>query len=97
MYETIQEESTILSSPPSYEIPTPPSRGTQPVSAASSRESILLIRSETGELYESYWDEEKGMMSTRSYFTLREEAHETVTESKRTWQDTAFSIDSLQG
>ncbi|KAI0084592.1 hypothetical protein BDY19DRAFT_519961 [Irpex rosettiformis] len=96
VYETIQEESVILSSPQSFEIPTPPSVQSKVPSAASSRESVIIVDPESGESYEEYWDEASGLMTMRRYCALREEAQETVTESKRVWHDTPFSVVALQ-
>jgi serine/arginine repetitive matrix protein 2 len=42
------------------------------------------------------WDDENGIIQLRRYYTLREEAEDTVTHSKRVWLDTPFSIYALQ-
>jgi len=44
----------------------------------------------------SLWDDERGITALRRYYALRDEAENTVTESKRTWLDTPFSIFALQ-
>lgn len=42
------------------------------------------------------WDDDRGIIALRRYYELRDEAEYTVTESKRTWADTAFSVYALQ-
>ncbi|KZP22138.1 hypothetical protein FIBSPDRAFT_953223 [Athelia psychrophila] len=42
------------------------------------------------------WDDDSGMLAMRQYYALREEAQETVTDSKQVWADTAFSMYALQ-
>ncbi|KAI0339201.1 hypothetical protein BDW22DRAFT_606971 [Trametopsis cervina] len=98
VYETIQEESVVLSSSPSLslESASPPSTVlVKPASAEIPQDSIFIVDADSAE-YEEHWDEESGVMSMRRYFALKEEAHETVTESKRVWEDTAFSLFAVQ-
>ncbi|KAJ7712611.1 hypothetical protein DFH07DRAFT_1019380 [Mycena maculata] len=40
--------------------------------------------------------EPAGMFALRRYYGLRQEAEDTVSESKRTWSDTPFSVYALQ-
>lgn len=99
IYETIEEESTILSSPQTFEIPTPPStKGKVQVQPKASppREPVIVVDPASGEAYQECWDAETGLVTMRRYSALREEAQETVIESKRVWHDTAFSVSSLQ-
>ena len=42
------------------------------------------------------WDDESGITVLRKYYTLREEAQDTVVHSKRVWLDTPFSIYATQ-
>lgn len=42
------------------------------------------------------WDEERGILAMRRYYELRSEAEYTVTESRRVWVDTPFSVYALQ-
>jgi hypothetical protein len=43
------------------------------------------------------WDDERGILALRKYYALRHEAEDAVTESKRLWSDTPFSVYALQG
>jgi len=42
------------------------------------------------------WDDESGITALRKYYALRDEAQDAVTESKRVWSDTPFSIFAVQ-
>jgi hypothetical protein len=42
------------------------------------------------------WDDEQRIVALRRCYALREEAQDTVTESKRQWSDTPFSVFALQ-
>ena len=42
------------------------------------------------------WDNEHGIVAMRKYCALRDEAHETVEESRKIWVDTPFSIFAMQ-
>jgi len=42
------------------------------------------------------WDDERGISALRKYYTLRDEVQDAVTESKRTWVDTPFSLFAVQ-
>ncbi|KAF7339245.1 hypothetical protein MVEN_02002300 [Mycena venus] len=42
------------------------------------------------------FDDERGIMALRRYYELRNEAEDTVTESRRIWSDTPFSLYALQ-
>lgn len=44
----------------------------------------------------SMWDDESGITALRKYYTLREEAQDTVVDSKRVWLDTPFSLYAIQ-
>ncbi|PPQ74616.1 hypothetical protein CVT24_004162 [Panaeolus cyanescens] len=45
---------------------------------------------------ESIWDDERGIVTLRKFYALKDEAKETVTESKRVWVDTPFSLYAIQ-
>ncbi|KAF9482957.1 hypothetical protein BDN70DRAFT_892146 [Pholiota conissans] len=45
---------------------------------------------------ESIWDDERGIIALRKYYALRDEAQTTVTESRRMWSDTPFSLFAIQ-
>ena len=44
----------------------------------------------------SMWDDESGITWMRKYHALKEEAQDTVVDSKRVWEDTPFSLYALQ-
>jgi hypothetical protein len=44
----------------------------------------------------SVWDDERGIVALRKYYALKDEAQDTVTESKRQWLDTPFSVFAVQ-
>ena len=43
----------------------------------------------------TYWDE-RGIAALRRYYTLKDEADITISESKHVWLDTPYSIHSVQ-
>ncbi|CDO70210.1 hypothetical protein BN946_scf184942.g10 [Trametes cinnabarina] len=93
VYETIQEEASVLSSSPSPKQPTPQSVA-KAFASPLANDSVYIVGD--GESAYSDWDEERGIMTLRHYYALRDEAHETVEESKRVWVDTPFSIFAVQ-
>ena len=42
------------------------------------------------------WDDEETGPALRKFYALENEAQETLVESKRQWEDTAFSLFALQ-
>jgi serine/arginine repetitive matrix protein 2 len=44
----------------------------------------------------SMWDDERGIVALRRFFDLRDEAETALTESRRMWLDTPFSLYALQ-
>ncbi|CAL1710495.1 unnamed protein product [Somion occarium] len=100
VYETIQEESFVLSSSPSpakSSIPSVPASLTKAI-ASPVRDSVYIVDSDTQSLvsFSEDWDDERGIVGLRRYYALKSEAHETVVESKRVWLDTPFSIFAVQ-
>ena len=91
VYETIEEESYI----PSPVRQTESSNITSETSSVVIADSIYVVDAETASMT-SDWDDEHGIVSMRNYYALQDEAHETVEESKRTWEDTPFSLFALQ-
>ncbi|EMD32355.1 hypothetical protein CERSUDRAFT_108803 [Gelatoporia subvermispora B] len=94
VYETIQEEASILLTSPSP---------AQTATAASDVDSSLSVQHDSVLVVDadidsglSDWDDEHGIVTLRKYYALRDEADETVQESKRAWQDTSFSIYAVQ-
>lgn len=99
MYETIEEEMSYASSPstsPHAEHHSAPD-DTSIIHDSTHRSSVFVVDADTGNLDSpSMWDDENGIIQLRRYYTLREEAEDTVTHSKRVWLDTPFSIYALQ-
>lgn len=93
VYETIQEErpspgaqsKNSKTSSPTIQLPV--------LIADPSRSSIGSINSIHGS---SLWEDEQGVMALRRYYALRDEAQDTVTESRKVWLDTPFSVFSVQ-
>jgi len=86
VYETIQEEGTIGSSDPpeapEIEIPV------------AVYNSVHIADDYDGT--DTEWDDERGIIAMRKYGALKDEADDTVTESKRVWLDTPFSLFAVQ-
>ncbi|KAK0199510.1 hypothetical protein DFS33DRAFT_1388474 [Desarmillaria ectypa] len=87
VYETIQEEASPMSSP-----------GTRKSSSPTAIESVFVVDEDTASIHSgtATWDDERGIVALRRYYELREEAESAVTESKRVWIDTPFSLFALQ-
>ncbi|KAI0328317.1 hypothetical protein GY45DRAFT_1011312 [Cubamyces sp. BRFM 1775] len=94
VYETIQEEASVLSSSPSSKHPTPQSIAKQ-VASPLVNNSVYIVDGDSESIY-SGWNEENGIMTLRHYFAFRDEAHETVTESRHIRVDTPFSVFAVQ-
>ena len=88
VYETIQEEG--LSSSDSGEA----SEIEIPVAVYNSVHSVHIADDSDGMDIE--WDDERGIVAMRKYGVLKNEADDTVTESKRIWLDTPFSLFAVQ-
>lgn len=92
VYETIEEEmmSSHHGSPANSILKDSP----------TTRQAVYIVDSDTASINsrpdESTWDDEKGIVALRKYYALRDEAKDTVTESKRTWIDTPFSLYAIQ-
>ncbi|KAK0448447.1 uncharacterized protein EV420DRAFT_843673 [Desarmillaria tabescens] len=87
IYETIQEEASPMSSP-----------GTHKSSSPTAIQSVFVVDEDTASIHSATttWDDERGIVALRRYYELREEVESTVTESKRVWIDTPFSLFALQ-
>ncbi|KAI0323710.1 hypothetical protein GY45DRAFT_1376123 [Cubamyces sp. BRFM 1775] len=94
VYETIEEEASVLSSSPSPKHPTPQSVAKQ-VASPLVNNSVYTVDGDSESIY-SGWNEENGIMTLRHYYALCDEAYETVTESRRIWVDTPFSVFAVQ-
>ncbi|KAF5312056.1 hypothetical protein D9619_003769 [Psilocybe cf. subviscida] len=92
VYETIEEEmmSSHHGSPANSILKDSP----------TTRQAVYIVDSDTASINsrpdESVWDDERGIVALRRYYALRDEAKDTVTESKRTWSDTPFSLYAIQ-
>lgn len=101
VYETIEEESYVFSSSPSParpSLPSVPASLTKAIASPQVRDSVYIVDSDTQSLvsFSEDWDDERGIVGLRRYYALRDEADHTVTESKRVWQDTPFSVFAVQ-
>ncbi|KAG0697268.1 hypothetical protein DFH29DRAFT_160061 [Suillus ampliporus] len=102
IYETIEEEfTTSLSSTSSPQsLPGSVTKAIQPPDSATKtigRAPVFVADPETASVDSvSLWDDERGIMALRKYYALRDEVQDTVTESKRVWRDTPFSVFAVQ-
>ncbi|KAK0232546.1 hypothetical protein IW262DRAFT_1725 [Armillaria fumosa] len=87
VYETIQEEASPMSSP-----------DTQKNSGPAAIQPVFVVDEDTASIHSptATWDDERGILALRRYYELRDEAESAVTESKRVWIDTPFSLYALQ-
>ena len=93
VYETIEEEMSIASSPARSLL--------SKKGSTTACQPIFIVDPEMTSMNNltpsaSIWDDEQGIVALRRYYALREEAQDTVTESKRQWLDTPFSVFALQ-
>jgi serine/arginine repetitive matrix protein 2 len=94
VYETIEEEQSVNLGPPAMldtilASPMPP-----PNVSDIINDSVRIVDSDSPRS-SGEWDPNHGI-SMRKYFALKNEACETVEESKRVWQDTPFSVFAVQ-
>ncbi|EIN05384.1 hypothetical protein PUNSTDRAFT_127845 [Punctularia strigosozonata HHB-11173 SS5] len=90
VYETIPEEANTPSAPrlatvPSSEAPSP--------AISRLEDSVIIVDSSFRDSAEF---DEQDYTVLRRYYALRNEAHETLEESKRVWSDTPFSVFAVQ-
>ncbi|KAG7440055.1 uncharacterized protein BT62DRAFT_938390 [Guyanagaster necrorhizus] len=87
VYETIQEEATPMSSPDK-----------QKASSHAAIQPVFVVDEDTASIHSATAtrDDERGIVALRRYYELRDEAESAVTESKRVWVDTPFSLFALQ-
>jgi hypothetical protein len=90
VYETIEEELSVLSGSPTTTCPAPDKNNCPPAT-----DEVFIVDHDTASVH-SIWDDERGIVALRKYYALRTEAENTVTDSKRTWLDTPFSVFALQ-
>ncbi|KAI6137090.1 hypothetical protein F5141DRAFT_1230782 [Pisolithus sp. B1] len=103
VYETIEEEMTTSLSPFSSPDRSAPGSATKTVQLPESvtktmgPSRVFVVDPETSSVDSiSPWDDEKGITALRKYYALRDEAQDAVTESKRIWVDTPFSVFAVQ-
>jgi hypothetical protein len=96
IYETIEEEMTSSSN-----LPTSPHSSLDDKTSVNDlthgRSSVFVVDPDSA--YpdsRSTWDDENGITELRRYYALREEAEDTLTDSKRVWLDTPFSLYAIQ-
>ena len=88
VYETIQEEGVGPSDPgEAAEIEIP-------AAVYNSVHSVHIVCESDGK--DTEWDDERGIAAIRRYGALKDEADDTVVESKRIWLDTPFSLFAVQ-
>ncbi|KAJ7342323.1 hypothetical protein DFH08DRAFT_1011785 [Mycena albidolilacea] len=79
---------------------TPSTIGSRKSSSPTACQGIFIVDPDSGSVHLSAdgvdWDDERGIVALRKYYALRHEAEDTVTESKRLWSDTPFSVYALQ-
>lgn len=98
-YETIQEEVGNGSAPSS---PAPPVKVR--INDTDFNAEDLKKSQVASEAYSSpepqveivSWDDHENGVVLRRWFAFRNEAHETLEESKRVWEDTPFSVFAVQ-
>jgi serine/arginine repetitive matrix protein 2 len=67
------------------------------MSSMTTCQPIFIVDPETASInsllpVSLIWDNEWGIMALRKYYALRDNAQDMVTESKRQWLDTLFSV-----
>ncbi len=94
VYETIEEEASVLASSPSPQRSMPQSLAKQAANSVVNN-SVYVVESDADSIY-SECNDEHGITSLRRYYALQSEAQVTVDESKRLWMDTPFSVFAVQ-
>ena len=88
VYETIEEEAVS------------PVKSISSKDDATSRQPIFVVDADTASIHskleESVYNDEQGIVALRKFYALRDEAENTVSESKRIWLDTPFSLFAVQ-
>ena len=87
VYEAIEEEAS-------------PAKSLSSKDDATSRQPVFVVDADTASIHskleESVYNDEQGIIVLRKFYALRDEAENTVSESKRVWLDTPFSIFAVQ-
>lgn len=90
VYETIEEEMSVNNTPGPSKTVSPDKTALSPV-----RDDVMIVDADDTRSVRS-WNEDKDMVELKKYYALKNEAHDTVEESRRTWMDTPFSIYAVQ-
>lgn len=88
VYETIEEEMSVNNTPGPSKTVSPDNTVLSPV-----RDDVMIVDADDTR---SSWTEDKDMVELKKYYALKNEAHDMVEESRRTWMDTPFSIYAVQ-
>ncbi|KAJ4485212.1 hypothetical protein J3R30DRAFT_3696531 [Lentinula aciculospora] len=92
VYETIEEE---MYSP--GDTPLSQSTTSRKSSPTAIQPVFIVDPADNASIHSmDSWDDERGIVAMRRYYELRSEAEYTVSESRRLWVDTPFSIYALQ-
>lgn len=94
VYETIEEELSGISNAPSPVKAASPAVTRKGEDQSLSRAALSFDGPEP-DVEIVHWDDEFGP-TLRKFYALKDEAQEIVVESKRTWQDTPFSLFAIQ-
>lgn len=89
VYETIAEEHS----------PEPTPNAPSKASSPTVQQPIFVVDADNSSYMDetvSIWDDERGILALRRCYELRDEAEDTVKESKVVWIDTPLSVDALQ-
>ncbi|KAH9003289.1 hypothetical protein EDB86DRAFT_2846246 [Lactarius hatsudake] len=89
VYETIEEEMSAISTPVLDGFPDSVKAPLSPV----IDDNVIVV--DPDDTSSTDWDE-RGIAALRRYYTLKDEADVTISESKQAWLDTPFSIYALQ-
>ncbi|TFK24318.1 hypothetical protein FA15DRAFT_419231 [Coprinopsis marcescibilis] len=96
--ETIDEESNASSSEADHSDPC--TSATKKLTGVESSPMVIYLVDEDTQSFVqediSMWDDERGILALRKYYTLKDEATTTVMESQRAWEDTPFSVFAVQ-
>ncbi|KIY52945.1 hypothetical protein FISHEDRAFT_69402 [Fistulina hepatica ATCC 64428] len=95
MYETITEEASPTQTVPVSSVSSDSPTTSQPIFVVNEDTVSIHSRSSSSESI-SFWNDEQGIVALRKFYALRSEAEELVTESKRVWADTPFSLFAVQ-
>lgn len=95
VYETIEEEAPSALTSPSR------SPNTEKLGSSTQSPPVFIVGSDTDSIHSNIedsmtWDDEKGIVALRRYYALHDEVQNAVTESKRMWSDTPFSLFAVQ-